>query len=289
LSWVELVGIDKGFFQAEGVDVDLVFTQSAANAIQQVASGDAQISQTGIDSALRAIESGSDMRTVSGGTQVPPYSMVSKADIKSWADLDGKKVMVGGPKDPTYFFAVKMLEANGLKIGDVDLLFAGATSDRYGALKSGAIDAALLTQPFDLTAIGEGYTNLGWAGDYVKGYTFTATVANASWLSAHSDQAEGYLRATIEAYDWLANTDNEADAVKILMNYTHQDADPVQATYELYFKSGKDVFYPRQKLNPADLQGTLDSRVAMGDPKPTLPLSSYYDLTYYDAAAAAGH
>ena len=37
----------------------------------------------------------------------------------------------------------------GLKEGDFDLVFQGATPARLAALQSGAADAAMLTSPFD--------------------------------------------------------------------------------------------------------------------------------------------
>jgi ABC-type nitrate/sulfonate/bicarbonate transport system substrate-binding protein len=142
----------------------------------------------------------------------------------------------------------------------------------------------MLTQPFDLTAIGEGYHNLGWAGDFVKGYTFTATVANVTWIKANRDAVDRYLRAMIKAYDWITDKNNKADAVKVLVDISHQDQKYVEQTYDLYFDQGKDVFYPRQEINPSDLQGTLDARVALGEPKPTLPLERYLDTSFHEAA-----
>jgi ABC-type nitrate/sulfonate/bicarbonate transport system substrate-binding protein len=118
----------------------------------------------------------------------------------------------------------------------------------------------------------------------VKGYTFTATVANVTWIKANRDAVDRYLRAMIKAYDWITDKNNKADAVKVLVDISHQDQKYVEQTYDLYFDQGKDVFYPRQEINPSDLQGTLDARVALGEPKPTLPLERYLDTSFHEAA-----
>jgi NitT/TauT family transport system substrate-binding protein len=286
LNWIDFTADKQGFWKNEGLSVDIVFTRAAATSAQQVASGDIQVASAGLDPSLRAIEAGSDMVVIAGGTRVPPYNLVTKPDIKSWADLKGKKVIIGGAKDPTVFFLDKMFSANGLKLTDVDLVFAGSTADRFAALDSGAVDAAMLTQPFDLTAIGKGYPSLGWVGDYVTGYLFTGTVANRTWISSHKDEIDRYLKGLVKAYDWLTDKNNKAAAVKIMVDVSNQDAKYVEQTYDLYFGQGKKVFYPRERIDPADLEGTLDARVALGEQKPTVPVSRYLDLSYLDQAIA---
>ncbi len=47
------------------------------------------------------------------------------------------------------------------------MIFAGATSARFSALQSGAVDAAILTPPFNFHAESAGFTNLGFTIDYV--------------------------------------------------------------------------------------------------------------------------
>ena len=60
-----------------------------------------------------------------------------------------------------------MLEPNGVKPGEFDMTFAGATSARFSALQAGAVDAAILTPPFNFHAQTAGFTLLGHAVDYV--------------------------------------------------------------------------------------------------------------------------
>ena len=80
--------------------------------------------------------------------------------------------MIGGAKDITRIFTERMLEPNGLKSGDYDYIFAGATSARFSALQSGAVDAAILTVPFNFYAESAGFTNLGFTFDYIPDMPF---------------------------------------------------------------------------------------------------------------------
>ena len=65
---------------------------------------------------------------------MPPYALLAKASIKSLADLKGKVISVGGPKDITRLYVDRMLAPQGLKTGDYDYVYAGATTARAQAL-----------------------------------------------------------------------------------------------------------------------------------------------------------
>src|SRR5438445_275096 len=79
----------------------------------------------------------------------------------------------------------RMLEPNGLKNSDVDLVFAGASSARLTALQSGAVDAAILTAPFNFYAATAGFKVVGRTADYVKDLPQNGTMVNRNWAAAH--------------------------------------------------------------------------------------------------------
>src|SRR5207247_6526190 len=98
--------------------------------------------------------------------QAPPYAMTAKPNIKSLKDLKGKVISVGGAKDITRTYAERMLAPHGLKPGDYDFVYAGATTARAQALLSGAVDAALLLPPSNFQVQAAGYNALGLTVEY---------------------------------------------------------------------------------------------------------------------------
>src|SRR5215469_16158274 len=137
--WPIHIGIRKGFFQSAGINVDLVFAQSNASVIQQLAANSINVSVgSGLVDPIRAVEKGAPVALIRIETQKPPYALLAKPTIKSIADLRRKTVSVGGPKDITRIFFERMLVVGGVPPGEVDLIFAGATSARIAALQSGA-------------------------------------------------------------------------------------------------------------------------------------------------------
>src|SRR3982074_55812 len=156
------IGLTKGYYAGEDLKPDLVFIQSSAALSQQLTAGSLDVAlSTGLADPIRAIDKGSPIAIVRIELQAPPYALLAKPAIKRWSDLKGKTISIGGPKDITRIYLERMAGPNGLKPGDYDTVFAGATSARFSALQAGAVDAAILLPPFNFYAESAGFTNLG--------------------------------------------------------------------------------------------------------------------------------
>jgi NitT/TauT family transport system substrate-binding protein len=165
--WPLFIGIDKGFFTAENVKVDLIYIPASASAIQQLAAGSLDMSfSTGLVDPIRAAEQGAALGIARLEIQAPPYALIAKPNIKSLKDLKGKVISVGGPKDITRLYVDRMLSPHGLKTGDYDYVYAGATVARAQALLSNAVDAAILLPPSNFQLVNAGYTDLGLTLEY---------------------------------------------------------------------------------------------------------------------------
>jgi NitT/TauT family transport system substrate-binding protein len=167
--WPIYVGLTQGYYAAEDLKPDLVFIQSSAALSQQLTAGSLDVAlSTGLADPMRAIDKGSSIAIVRIEMQAPPYALLAKPAIKRWADLKGKTISIGGPKDITRIYLERMAGPNGLKPADYDTVFAGATSARFSALQGGAVDAAILLPPFNFYAESAGFTNLGLTIDYAQ-------------------------------------------------------------------------------------------------------------------------
>src|SRR5476651_2074696 len=202
-SWPSNVAIEKGFFAAEGIKPDVVFAQSNAAVIQQLAAGSINIStNSGLVDPIRAIEKGAPLAIIRIEVQKPPYSLLAKANIKSIKDLKGKLISLGGAKDITRIFVERMLEPNGVKPGEFDMTFAGATSARFAALQAGAVDAAILTPPYNFHAQSAGFNNLGQAVDYAD-MPFSGMAVNTKWAETNKRSVEKLILVYNRSMEWL--------------------------------------------------------------------------------------
>jgi ABC-type nitrate/sulfonate/bicarbonate transport system substrate-binding protein len=151
--WPVFIGLEKGFFAAEDLKVDVIYVQSSAQLVQQITAGSLDICMsTGLVDPMRAIGMGAPIAIVRVEVQAPPYALLAKPSIKRLADLKGKVISLGGPKDITRIYVERMLAPHGVQPGEFDMVFAGATSARFAALQSGAVDAAILAPPFSFRA-----------------------------------------------------------------------------------------------------------------------------------------
>jgi len=182
--WPLFIGIEKGFFTAENIKADLIYIPASAPAIQQLAAGSLDMSfSTGLVDPIRAAEQGAGLAIARFEIQAPPYALIAKSSIKSLKDLKGKVISVGGPKDITRLYVDRMLAPHGLKTGDYDYVYAGATTARAQALLGGAVDAAILLPPSNFQLQNQGFNDLGLTIEYAPELAFSGTMANKAWAA----------------------------------------------------------------------------------------------------------
>ena len=77
-----------------------------------------------------------------------------------------------------------------------------ATSTRFAALKSGAVEAAVLTPPFDALAIKEGYRSLAQAADVLE-MPWTGLATSAKRLAEKPAEVKAMIRAMLKALQYI--------------------------------------------------------------------------------------
>lgn len=262
-GWPSYVAIEKGFFAAEGLKPDPVFAQSNAAVIQQLATGAINFStNSGLVDPVRAIEKGAPLALLRIEVQIPPYALLSKPDIKNMRELKGKLISVGGAKDITRIFVERMLEPNGVKPGEFDMTFAGATSARFAALQAGAVDAAILTPPFNFHAQSAGFNYLGNTVDYTD-MPFAGIAVNTTWAQSNKPTAEKVVRIYTKSIAWLYDPANRDEAIQILMKVSKLKKEDVERTYD-YLIKGK-YFEPTGKVSKSRLNKLVDALKILGD------------------------
>jgi NitT/TauT family transport system substrate-binding protein len=262
--WPVFISMKKGFYADQDLKVDLVFVQSSAQTVQQLTAGALDITMsTGLVDPIRAIDKGAPIAIVRIEVQAPPYSMVAKQSIKSLAELKGKTISLGGPKDITRIYVERMLVPNGVKAGEFDMVFAGATSARASALLSGAVDAAILVPPFNFQATAAGFNDLGNTVDYVKDLPFSGTVVNVAWAKDHPAVLERLIAAHNKGVAWFEDDHNRVEAIQMMVAQSGLKAEEVEKSYD-FFRNGH-FFEPTGKVAKAKLQALADALADLGD------------------------
>jgi len=263
-QWPLYIALKKGMFAAQGLDVDTVFAQANAAVTQQLAAGSTNVATSaGLVDPIRAIDKGAPIGIVRIEIQAPPYALLARRDIKDIGELKGKTISIGGPKDITRIFTDRMLVAHGVKPVEVDYVFAGATNARFSALKSGAVDAALLTAPFNFYAESAGFANLGFTFDYLPDMPFAGISMNRTWAAANPQAAHRFLAVFSDSIAWFNDRRNRNEAVTIMAEVSKLSRGDVEKAYE--FLAGKKLFDAGGKVSKAKLGKVVDALRELGD------------------------
>ena len=262
-SWPTHIAVAKGFFAAEGLTPDLVYAQSNAGVNQQLAAGSINVAtNSGLVDPIRAIDKGAPVALLRIEMQAPPYTLLGKPEIKSLAQLKGKTISVGGAKDITRIFAERMLASAGVKPGEYDLIYAGATSARFAALQAGAADAAILAPPFSFRARTAGFSALGNAVDFVD-MPFAGMAVNRNWAAANKRTVDKLVAVYNRAMAWFYDAKNRDEAVAILLKSSRMKKEDAEQSYQ-FLHDGK-YFEPTGTVSRKKLGSLIAALQQLGD------------------------
>jgi ABC-type nitrate/sulfonate/bicarbonate transport system substrate-binding protein len=273
--WPTYVAMTKGFFKALDIEVEFVPAPSSAAVMQQLAAGSLVLGVSGPGDALRAIDKGAPVRLLRVESQAAPYEVMGKPIYKSLADLRGKIVMVGGAKDITRYYIDRMAAPLGVKPGDYDLVFAGATSQRFAALQSGSIDATILNAPFNFKAKASGFVSLGVTGEIVKDVPFGLLSVNRAWAQANKSATGRFLEGFARGVNWFHDPANREEAIDIFQKISKSERDDAAKTYDFYIAI--KMFDPVGAITEQGLSILLADMKRDGDLEGSTDVARFYD------------
>ena len=226
----------KGYLAENGLKIEVTYTNSNPAAAQQTVGGNFDLGVTTYETGIRAIMNDAPLRLVGSLMRAFPYTVMSQPNVKTLADMKGKKIVLTLAKSVLTVFWNRWLKEQGVKVEDIDQVYDPATPNRFAALQSGTVGAAVLSQPFDWIAAEKGANMLFDLGAYGKGFGFTSFVARTDWLAKNGDAMRGFLRAVSKGVTFLYDSANKAEASKILAAETKMEEANALRTWDYYTK-----------------------------------------------------
>ena len=162
-----MLGRDKGIYQTEGIDLQMVLVTSP---VQVTALTTSDIDFSGAQSQVMAgAARGLPVKVVGFITTKPSFWLMAKSELKSMSELKGKIIGITAIGSSTDTLARALLSKNGLTPDkDFTLFGTGTTSNILVALKGGTIDAGVLSPPFNAMAKLMGFRTLAYFGDHFE-------------------------------------------------------------------------------------------------------------------------
>jgi ABC-type nitrate/sulfonate/bicarbonate transport system substrate-binding protein len=250
-----------------------------------LASGKTDIAHAAVDNAVAVAESGADVIIVMGGDGAT-NELIVQPEIKSFADLRGRTLIVDAINTAYALQLKKILLLNGLKPGrDCQLKALGATPLRLKAMRQDKQYAgSMLGPPASIVAKREGFGSLGSTLKFIGAYQGFGAFVRRSWAREHAGVLERYLAAYIEAQRWLLNPANKQKVIDLLTSGSHLAPEVAAETYA--DMTGPGGYEPDARFDPAAFRNVLKLRAEVEGQWGGHPPSpeKYYDPAYYNRA-----
>jgi len=289
-NWTIFVGQDKGFFEKNGVSVNVVPTPNSQFQLKGLIEGKFDIAMTAMDNVVAYSEGQGAAKTdvepdifAFMGVDAGFLRLVAVPEVKTIAELKGKQISVDALTTGYAFVLRKLLENGGLKHEDVEFVSAGGGRERFTALMDKKHAATLLISPFDVVAEAKGFNRLATADEALGHYQGVVAAARRGWAKDNEKELVGYIRGYLAALQWLFDPANKSEAIAILRKHVPDMSEEAAArSYGILVHPTKGFF----RDGAMDIEGVKTVlQLRSGYTGKTLSdPSKYLDASYFDKA-----
>ena len=262
------VAEEKGLFKKHGLDAEVIIIGGGASrVVSSLIAGEIQFSVGGGDAVVRSALRGADTVLAASPMKTGLQRLITRADIKTPADLRGKKVAITRFGSASHWVLQLFLRKWGMRVDDIQILQLGSSPAMFASLEKGGIDGAVFTIPTFFVAEERGYRVLADPVDMDIYYLQNSVDSTRSFLRLKRDQAIRFVKAICEGLAYFQKHKNESVAVlqKKLRIQSAQEKDIkyLEASYDLLATK----FYNRVPYaNPKAVETTLEF-IAGEEPK----------------------
>ncbi len=227
------VAVHRGFFKDEGIEIELprLVPAMAQNALLA-----GEVHYHGLaDSGLRLAARGMPLKAIFYGANRPMYYLVAQKDIRSVAELKGKRVGVsqfGGTSDLSARLALKHFGVEPER--DALLIQIGAEGTRMAALRAGSVSAIIVPVPAVAVLRREGYNEVSFVGDVVEfasnGYTTTE-----QRIKEHPQEVKKVVRALYRGLRYAK--ENPEGTIGVIQKEWKVDSEIAKGSYQAIVKA----------------------------------------------------
>jgi NitT/TauT family transport system substrate-binding protein len=220
------LGVEQGFFEEQGLEVELVPGSGGAAAVPGVVSGDYDFSFGNVTSILLANSEGLPLRIVANGvsstadpaTDFSAVVVPAGSEIQSVADLEGRRVAVNNLKnigEVTIRQGIQDAGGDGSNVEFVELPFP----EMPAAVAGGNVDAAWVVEPFVTVATGQGARPVFYPfAEPIEDLTVATYFTLEQTIQEDPELVDAFQDAIDESLEYA--NDNPDEVRRILLTYT---------------------------------------------------------------------
>ncbi|HTD80311.1 MAG TPA: ABC transporter substrate-binding protein [Chloroflexota bacterium] len=137
---------DLGFYQKEGLDVEITEVNATPSLITALRAGEIDIGDINSEDVIRLTASKDlEMRTINSASGRNFFMIVGKDSLGSILELQGKSFAIARVGSQDHTLSAKVMAAKGLQPDAVNYVAVGAPNLRAQALVAGQIDATTMS------------------------------------------------------------------------------------------------------------------------------------------------
>ncbi|HEY7166559.1 MAG TPA: ABC transporter substrate-binding protein [Candidatus Binatia bacterium] len=255
------VAQDRGLFKKYGLDSEVITIQGGPLAVQTLLSGSVQFHAGGTSSIVDAKMRGAPTLTLAVFIDSLPYTLIATQSIKSPAQLKGKKFAVsrlGSVSDLSLRIALRNMGVNPEK--EAVILGIGDQTARFSALRSGSVDATVISPPLTVTARKLGFTQIASFQEAGITWTYNSIDTTADFAQKNPQVVLNMLRGFVEGIAYIYK--NKEESLATLKKWMRlDDREALDETYDYLLR-----ILPKKPYGSDNgMQAVLDA-IAIRDP-----------------------
>ncbi len=273
-----------GYFEEEGLKIELTNGGGADAVMSAVLSGDSDIGFCGPEAALYVALGGTrDVPTVFGQlTKRDGSFLVSREDERDtfqWTDLKNKEILAGRRGGVPAMTFEYVLRENGFTDDEIDLNFDVAFNLMTAAFEEGTAQYCTMFEPVasEYQAAGKGYivASVGQAGGEVP---YTSFIAKKSWIDRNEDTVKGFLRALLKAVRYAQENSPETIAVSLDQAFPSTSRESITTSIKSY--QGIDAWQTDMTMSEASFNRLQDIIESAGELPRRADMELFVDNSY---------
>lgn len=237
----QYVAISQGFFQEEGLNIELTTGQGADKVMTAVLAGQSDIGFAGPEASIYVYNEGKEDNTLvfAQMTKKDGSFLVSRKDEKGnfdWKNLKGKTIIPGRKGGVPFMTLEYVLRKNGLD-PEKDLVLDDSIKFDLmaGAFSGGTADYVTLFEPTaSMTeSAGKGYV-VASVGEASGEIPYTAYFAKKSYIQKNEDVIQGFTNAIYKGQKWVESHSAQEIAEAIKGFFPDNDVDMLANSIQSY-------------------------------------------------------
>jgi NitT/TauT family transport system substrate-binding protein len=210
------VALNRKYFEQEGLTVDSTAFASGTAALQNLIGGNADVVEGSFEHTLRMQTKGQNLMCIAVFGRYPANVLVvrkSKAgEIKTLADLKGRKIGISAPGSSTHNFVAGLMQRAGVDYKEASYVSVGTGLSAVAAMRSGGeLDAIVNLDPAinamvdggDGVVLADSRTEEGTKAAFGGPYLADCLYAKIDFVKANPNTTQAIANAIVHAMQWL--------------------------------------------------------------------------------------